>query len=104
MTTFKVIEISDGETIKLATNFKWNSPNGRIMVGNTVKINGYSLPPKNTFAYNYAKEKLELLLKHKMVVLKNPMLYKSLEGESVICDIFIDNINVVSYFPEYRIK
>lgn len=104
MTTFKVIDIIDGETIKLASNFKWNSPHGRIMVGNTVKINGYNLPPKDTFAYNYVKEKLELLLKNKMVVLKNPILFKGLEGESIICDVFIDNINVVSYFPEYKIK
>ncbi|QYJ67728.1 hypothetical protein [Flavobacterium litorale] len=97
---FKVIEILNGEDIKVNPNWAWTNPEGVKLVGNTIKIKGYKLPNSNESHSDYAIAKLKKLIENREVVLKNPSV---IEGNSsmISCNVFIDNVDVSHYFPEY---
>lgn len=104
MTTFKVIEIIDGDTIRVTPNFQWTAPTGQNIVGDKLRILGYILPLKQTYGYTYAKQKLEKLLLNKFVILKNAQYINELGIQWTACEVLVDNVDVSYYFPEYRVK
>ncbi|MEC4049575.1 hypothetical protein OX284_009060 [Flavobacterium sp. SUN046] len=97
---FKVIKIIDGETIQVQPNWEWTAPDGENLVGDTLKINGYKIQNIDMHS-NYATDKLKTLLIDKIVVLKNPKRLKN-ENTKISCSVFINDIDVAYYFPEYR--
>ena len=104
MTTFRVIQIIDGDTIKVTPNFQWTTPNGQIITNDTLRILGYILPHKQTYGYAYAKQKLSNLLLNKNVVLKNAQLINDNNVQWTACEVLVENVDVAYYFPEYRVK
>lgn len=104
MTPFKVIQIIDGDTIKVIPNFQWTDPNGQNITGDTLRILGYILPHKQTYGYGYAKQKLEKLLLNKTVVLTNAQIINETGINQTACNVLVDNVDVSNYFPEYRVR
>ena len=104
MTPFKVIQVINGDTIKVAPNFQWTAPTGQNIAGDTLRVLGYILPVKQTYRYNYAKQKLEKLLLNKNIVLKNAQLINENNIQQTACEILVDNVDVAFYFPEYRVR
>jgi hypothetical protein len=98
---FKVEKILDGETIKVVPKWEWITPDGTKLIGNELKITGYKLPVTNSSHINYAIDKLSKLLINREVVLKNPSLLKN-NTEKIACSVFVDNVDVSQYFPEYK--
>lgn len=104
MATFKVISVIDGDTIKVSPNFQWTTPNGQLITNDTVRILGYLLPNKQTYGYQYAKQKLEKLLLNRPVVLTNIQLITEFGQTWNACNVLVDNVDVSTYFPEYRVR
>jgi len=97
--TFKVLEIIDEYTIKVSPNWAWVTPEGKNLIGDKLRINGYIIP--SSYNKTYAKEKLSRLLINREVILKNPQVINE-SNIKISCRVFIDNIDVSHYFPEYK--
>jgi len=98
MALFKVRDIIDGKTIKVAG---WKG--GDSYRGNLVQIKGYDIP-KNYG--DYVKIKLTSLLSDKSVELKNVDKYIKGDGEGndiVYCHVFLDEIDISTYFSELKL-
>lgn len=98
MALFKVIEVIDGNTIKVA-RWQWNEEYS----GNLVKIQGYSIADKSY--EEYVKNKLKTLLDGKSVELKRVIKADKGEGtdqDIVYCSVFLNEIDISTYFGELK--
>jgi hypothetical protein len=95
MALFTVIDIIDGNTIKV-TGWEWGK-----YAGTKVKIHGYNI--KGNDHNSFAKSKLQILLKDKQVELKNVVSAEKGAGEKddiITCSVFLNDIDISQYFPE----
>lgn len=95
MAAFNVIEIINGNTVKVSPGWRWGN-----LEGDLVQIAGYkNLPQYNSFAAN----KLKTLLQNTKVDLKNPTgtigegIYKT-----ILCYVYLNEIDISLYFPELK--
>lgn len=97
---FRVSEIIDGQTITVIPRWRWTTPSGIVLRGYKVKIKGYNVL-KNSHSSHYAFDKLQKLLSNKELVLKNA---EEIEGETniIACNVFVENVDISNYFPEYK--
>lgn len=95
MALFQVIDIVDGNTIKVS-GWKWGNFEGQI-----VKIAGFTVKGAE---YNaFAKGKLTTLLKDKQVDLKNVITAEkgtSDKNDVITCSVYLNDLNISQYFPE----
>lgn len=96
---FRIVKVIDGETIQVKPNWEWTTPNGKRLVGDTLKISGYTI--QSDKHKNYAINKLLMLLADKELVLKNPKILSNNDTE-IACSVFVNDIDVSYYFPEYK--
>ncbi len=97
MALFKVKDIIDGRTIQVAG---WQA--GESYRGKLVRIQGYEVPSNYE---DYVKTKLRTLLNEKSVELKNVAMYVKGEGngnDTVHCHVFLDDIDISTYFSELK--
>lgn len=92
--TFKVIKVIDGDTFEVSPNWKWND-----QTGNVIRANGYDAPEKDESGYQTARDKLERLIFHKEVELKNAI---RITYGRLLCDVYYNRKNLADYFSEYR--
>ena len=91
---FKVIEIIDGDTFKVAPYWKWNNKRGNI-----VRPTGYNTPEEGRLGYQSAKEKLKRLILGNYVELKNAI---KVTYDRLLCDVYYNGRNLAEYFSEYQ--
>ena len=91
---FYVKSITDGDSFKVSPNWTWNS-----QTGDAVRANGYNTPEIGEPGYEEAKRKLEKLILHKNVELKNPI---KLTYGRLLCDVYLNGTNVADYFKQYQ--
>ncbi|HEX8331130.1 MAG TPA: hypothetical protein VF622_00840 [Segetibacter sp.] len=104
MTTFQVNKIIDGDTIEISPQWIWNPKNGKPLKGNTIRIFGYALPQEGTYGFNFAREKLKKLLLGKLITIKNPVVLPKGENSNaqIAARVFLNDVDIANYFPEYR--
>lgn len=98
MATFKVIDIIDGNTIKVSS-WKWREYSGK-----RVRIVGYNIPDRDVYP-TYAKDKLKTILEGKTIELKGVIgverpVPDKLNDDLIKCSVFLDEINIANYFRE----
>jgi endonuclease YncB( thermonuclease family) len=96
MALFKVLEIIDGDTIKVSPKWIFEGQEGDI-----VKIFGYTTPPEILQAN--ATLKLRNLLLNKSVELKDARKFTP-ESAALLCMVFLNGVSVAKYFPEFQIR
>ena len=96
---FKVIEIINGNTIRVAPGWIWGEYAGSI-----VKITGYDL----TEAYDsFAINKLNTLIKDKVVELKKVVSAEKKEepkNDILNCAVILNDVDISQYFPELKVS
>jgi hypothetical protein len=86
---FKVKNVVDGATIKVEPRWKWGNQIGdTINIRDQININS-----------EYLIQRLNTILNEREVELKNPI---KVEGEILYCYIFLDGVNIKTYFPELQ--
>ncbi|WP_026109950.1 hypothetical protein, partial [Flavobacterium sp. WG21] len=102
MAAFKILQIVDGETIKVVPKWSLITPDGTKLIGDTLKVKGYDLSHSSN--KNYAVDKLKKLLTNKELILKNPKILDSsnITDAKISCNVFVDDIDISNYFPEYK--
>jgi hypothetical protein len=105
MNEFRVIDVIDGDTIKLSPGWNWKLSNGDTLKGDTIRIFGYHLPPEGSYGFNFAKEKLKKLLLNQNITLKNAMVLPLNESKNskIACKVLLNDVDIASYFPEYKV-
>lgn len=104
MAAFKILQVVDGETIKVIPKWSLTTPDGTKLIGETLKIKGYDL--SNSLNKEYAVDKLKKLLTNKELILKNPQVLDKVNvlNAKISCNVFVDDIDISNYFPEYKIS
>jgi hypothetical protein len=105
MADFKVIDVINGDTLKLSPGWTWKVNPEKTIQGETIKIIGITLPTRNTYEFNFTIEKLKKLLINKEVAIKNPIvLPESSNQDALIAGrIVLNDVDVANYFPEYKV-
>ncbi len=93
MAKFKVIEIIDGDTIKVSPNWVFEGRKGDI-----VKISGYNTPPENLQIY--ATSRLKTLVHNKEVELKDAHFFNP-NSQALFCRVFLNSVDISKYFTEF---
>ncbi len=97
---FKVNEIINGGEFTVTPNWVWERK-----MGNKVSVLGFRPPThKQEYGYNFAKNKLELLLNGKNVALCKPTFIDKYGEDVLFCYVYLDDINISNYFPEFKSK
>lgn len=96
-TLFKVIRIIDGDTIE--TN-GWKL--GEEYFGRKVKISGFEFANKKL--KDFAKSKLEILLKNESIELRNPVNPQKFgeKDDLITASVYLNDIDILQYFPELK--
>jgi len=93
MEQFLVTNVIDGDTFEVS-KWKWNGNEGT-----RIRPAGYNAPEMNTSAGIAAKNKLEMLILGKYVVLGNA--YKIDRGR-LVCEVYYGGRHLSDYFTEYK--
>jgi len=72
-----------------------------IIDGDTFIVSPYNTPEKGDPMFQETSDKLQQLLLNKEVELKNPVM---LSYGRLLCDVYLDNRNLKTFFPEYLVK
>lgn len=99
--SFKFEKVIDGQRIEVSPKWSINTDENTKITGNELTIIGYKIPENSDIHSNYAISKLNILLKNKELILKNPKIL-STDPAKIACSVFVDNIDVSNYFPEYK--
>jgi hypothetical protein len=91
---FKVINIIDGDTIRVSPN--WILGDNK---GNIVKVKGYNTPTEDN--QSHAIKKLSNLLKDKEIELNNARMFEPY-SEALLSSVFLNGVDIATYFPEYN--
>ena len=98
MSTFKVIQILDANTIRVSPHWKLATAEGE-MVDDKIKIFGLNSASSN----EYVRLRLESFLLNKEVELINPqMLNNDSSPAPITCTVLIDKTDITYYFPEFK--
>jgi len=92
---FTVTNILDRGTVSVSPNWKWENHEG-----NVVKIFGFSPSVSSPALDSFAIGKLETLILHKSVQLKNPV---QVNDNAIVCSVFLNDIDILNYFPEFKV-
>lgn len=103
MAEFKVIEIIDCITIKTLPSWHWKNRDGKELTGDTIRVLGYNSPTTEN-EKSASKKKLESLLLNKYVVLKNPVEILDNNMANIGCNVFLNDVDIANYFPEFSSK
>ena len=93
---FRVKQFITADVITVEPDWLWQGKQG-----NKVIVFGYTTPEPNMVGYDFAKKKLEALLKDKQIELRNPTFYPNLGYDVLICSIYLDGVDIANYFPEF---
>ena len=91
--SFKVIKVTDGDTIEVTPNWNWSNQEGSV-----VRPMGYDTPELGQPGYQAAKDKLARLALGKYVELRNAV---SITYGRLLCDVYYNGRNLADYFAEY---
>ena len=97
MNTWSILNIINGNTIQVKPAWTWNN-----VTGDKVRINGYTIYSQSLPAQaadDIAKGRLNTLLAGKSFILSNPT---HIENDTIYCDIYLNGINIVNYFPDFK--
>lgn len=94
MPNFKVTHIVDGDTFDVTPGWKWNN-----QTGDRVRPTGYDAPELDKPGGAVAKQKLERLILHKEVELRQ---VATIDRGRLVCDVYFNGKNLADYFPEYK--
>jgi hypothetical protein len=97
MEQFKVIEVLNGDQIKVSPQWAWQGEEGDIVV-----VFGYTTPQKGMEGFEFAKKKLQKLIEGRMVELFRPMLFSKYGKDKLVCSVYLDGIDIANFFPEFR--
>ena len=95
MATFKVIEIIDGDTIKVSPTWVFNDRKGDI-----IKVVGYNTPAEASQLF--ATTRLKNLLYLKEVELKTAQFFNP-DSHALYCRVFLNGVDVSKYFSDFGI-
>lgn len=107
MASFTLIEVIDGHTLKVSPRWSWLEKSGDL-----VRIYGYKTPVGEH--NDLAISKLNILLKDTGFDLKNPREIRHANpkgdvvtenesgGNMIVCSIYLNDIDIMQYFPEYK--
>lgn len=71
--------------------------------GNRIFIKGYMAPRKpGERGYEWAKNKLTVLLKDKEFILTNGEFWEAYGNQILICNVDLDGTSIKHYFPEFK--
>lgn len=91
MTLFKITKIISSNTIE--TQWTWQEING-----SKVQVRGINLEQYKDNILEAVKNRLETLLKDKKVALKSAEWINKGEDPKIMCDVYLNNINIAEYF------
>lgn len=105
MSDFKVVEIIDGDILKLSPGWIWKLANRKIMRGQTIKIIGIRLPRERANEFNFAVEKLKKLLLNNNISIKNTVILPQDQAKSAEIGgrVLLNDVDIANYFPEYKV-
>lgn len=92
---FKVTAILDPKRIQTA-GWIWKDSKGK-----NITIRGLKSFPADKKINDLAVQRLEFLLKDKEVHLKDPEKLPD-KPDEVICDVYLEGINITTYFPDFK--
>jgi len=102
MADFKVIDIINGDILKLSPGWTWKLSDDKTINGETIKISGIHLPIRESYEYSFTVEKLKKLLLNKTITIKNPIALSETDGVLIAGRIVLNDVDVADYFPEYK--
>ena len=88
-----VKNVTDGDTFTVIPEWEWNGDSGEF-----VRANGYNAPEKGDPGYQEATRRLQELIGDKKVRLE-PITFTY---GRLLCDVFINGMNLKDFFPEYQ--
>jgi endonuclease YncB( thermonuclease family) len=91
--TQKVVEVVDGDTIRVSPGWAWRGHSGEV-----VRILGYDAPERGTLGHASARQKLVGLVFGRTVVLRNPI---RLTYGRLLCEVYVGGTNVAAHFARY---
>ena len=91
--SFNVTKVVDGDTFEVKPDWEWERQKGK-----RVRPIGYDAPELWEEGGQAAKAKLEWLILHKQVEIKNPV---RVDRGRLICKVYFQGKNLAGYFPEY---
>ncbi len=94
MSRFKVTDIVDPGTFIVSPSWNWQGD-----VGQRIRVTGYNCPGCDSPIYKSALRRLKNLIKGKHVELRHA--YR-VEKERLVCDVYLNGINLADYFPEFK--
>lgn len=94
MSSFKVINVIDGDTFDVTPKWKWNS-----QTGNRVRPTGYDAPELHEPGGQAAKEKLKRLILNQEVDLREA---HTIDRGRLVCDVYYNGRNLADYFSDYK--
>ena len=94
MASFKVIEIVDGDTFRVAPRWKSGQYTGDI-----VRPTGFDTPEIGEPGYENAKQQLAALILGKQVELGRAV---NFDHGRIVCDVLVNGVNLGSHFTRYR--
>lgn len=92
--TYRVTKILDSGSIEIFPPWEWEGSSGSV-----VRVAGYHAPAFGRPGHAAAKTRLNGMLFAKTITTEDPVVLSS--GE-LLCKVFIDGIDVATFFPEYR--
>lgn len=103
MADFKVIDVINGDTLKLSPGWTWRLNDESTIKGETIKIVGIKLPIRESYEFSFTVEKLKKLLLNKEITIKNPVVLPEKTNDALIAGrIVLNDVDVANYFPEYK--
>lgn len=97
---FIVKEIITGGEFIVFPNWVWERK-----TGNKVGVLGFFPPVVDTeYGFNFAKKKLEELLKERQIQLCSPTFIDKHGEDILFCHVYLDETNIKTYFPEFGIN
>ena len=97
MESFTVTKIIDGDTFDVQ-GWTWNGKSGT-----RVRAYGYNTPEVNQPGYESAKQRLESIIAGNSWTVQLGEAHTIDTYGRLVCDVFIDDIPLANYFPEYPI-
>lgn len=91
----KVVEIINGNTVRIDTNWTWQGQTGNVVV-----ISGYNPAKLPDIGDTICKQRLTSLVFNKQIALFTPAVVK--DGK-LHCNVMLGSSNIAAYFPEFKV-
>lgn len=89
----RVTRIIDGDTFRIRPKWLWYGKSG-----DKIRPAGYNARERGEEEFRKAKLRLKKIILGKVVDL-NPI---KMSYDRLLCDVYINNVNLAKYFPEYQ--